>query len=128
MCAPHRVAAATPSLLDPVGTGSVADWTAFRQRLRSAIAQGQLTRSELAQTLGRSSLYRHLGTFVVDANDTLLKPLSSPEDMGLGPAGARSLGDGARHRRRSRRAALEQQAVALGQRLDRPLEVVIRID
>ena len=41
----HRtgVAAATPSLLDPVGTGSVADRTTFRQHVRSAIAQGQLT-------------------------------------------------------------------------------------
>lgn len=94
---------------------------------RSDVASS-LTRSDLAQALCRSSRYRHLGTFVVDATDTLLKPLSWLEDMGLGPAGTRSLGDGSRHLRRSRRAPLEQQAVAPGQRLDRPLEVVIRID
>lgn len=61
------------------------DWTAFREYVRQALADGPLTRSDLAAALGRSSRYRHLRTVVADGNDTLLKPLTWQGDMGLGP-------------------------------------------
>lgn len=62
------------------------DWPRFREYVRGALAEGTLTRSELAATLGRSSRYRHLRGHVADGNDTLLKPLTWQGDMGLGPA------------------------------------------
>jgi hypothetical protein len=62
-----------------------ADWPAFREYVRRALADGPLTRSELAAALGRSSRYRHLRTVVAEGNDTLLKPLSWQGDLGLGP-------------------------------------------
>lgn len=60
------------------------DWPRFRQYVRSALAAGPLTRSELAAALGRSRRYRHLGTMVADGNWTLLKPLTWQGDVGLG--------------------------------------------
>jgi len=60
------------------------DWPRFREYVRNALADGPLTRPELAAALGRSSRYRHLRTHVVDGNDTLLKPLTWQGDMGLG--------------------------------------------
>ena len=61
------------------------DWPRFREYVRNALAEGPLTRTELAAALGRSSRYRHLRSHVVDGNDTLLKPLTWQGDMGLGP-------------------------------------------
>ena len=61
------------------------DWTAFRGYVRDALAEGPLTRSELAAALGRSSRYRHLRTLVTEGNGTLLKPLTWQGDIGLGP-------------------------------------------
>lgn len=61
------------------------DWPRFREYVRRALAQGPLTRSELATALNRSSRYRHLRTHVAEGNDTLLKPLTWQGDMGLGP-------------------------------------------
>jgi hypothetical protein len=61
------------------------DWPRFREYVRNALAEGPLTRSELAAALGRSSRYRHLRSHVLDGNDTLLKPLTWQGDMGLGP-------------------------------------------
>ncbi|MEJ7744236.1 MAG: crosslink repair DNA glycosylase YcaQ family protein [Nocardioidaceae bacterium] len=61
------------------------DWPRFREYVRRALADGPLTRSELAAALGRSSRYRHLRTIVAEGNDTLLKPLTWQGDMGLGP-------------------------------------------
>ena len=61
------------------------DWPRYRAYVRQALADGPLTRSELAAALGRSSRYRHLRTFVAEGNDTLLKPLTWQGDMGLGP-------------------------------------------
>jgi hypothetical protein len=52
--------------------------------VRKALADGPLTRSELAAALRRSRRYRHLGVHVTDGNDTLLKPLTWQGDMGLG--------------------------------------------
>jgi hypothetical protein len=61
------------------------DWPPFRAYVRDALAEGPLTRSELASALGRDSRYRHLVTFVTEGNDTLLKPLTWQGDMALGP-------------------------------------------
>lgn len=66
---------------------SPSEWPRFREYVRNALAEGPLTRSELAAALGRSSRYRHLRTVVAEGNDTLLKPLTWQGDMGLGPAG-----------------------------------------
>lgn len=62
------------------------DWPSFRHYVRRALADGPLTRPELAIALGRSSRYRHLRTILDEGNDTLLKPLTWQGDMGLGPA------------------------------------------
>jgi hypothetical protein len=62
-----------------------ADWPRFREYVRQALDEGPLTRTELADALGRSSRYRHLRTVVAEGNDTLLKPLTWQGDMGLGP-------------------------------------------
>ena len=64
---------------------SPSEWPRFREYVRNALAEGPLTRSELAAALGRSSRYRHLRTVVAEGNDTLLKPLTWQGDMGLGP-------------------------------------------
>jgi hypothetical protein len=61
------------------------DWPRFRAYVRDALGDGSLTRSELADALGRSSRYRNLHTALVEGNDTLLKPLTWQGDMGLGP-------------------------------------------
>ena len=60
------------------------DWPRFREYVRRALADGPLTRSELADALARSSRYRHLATVVAEGNTTLLKPLTWQGDMGLG--------------------------------------------
>jgi hypothetical protein len=60
------------------------DWPRFREYVRESLADGPLTRSELAGALGRSSRYRHLSAFVLEGNDTILKPLTWQGDMGLG--------------------------------------------
>ena len=64
---------------------SPSDWPRFRDYVRRVLAEGPLTRSELAAALGRSSRYRHLRTVIAEGNDTLLKPLTWQGDMGLGP-------------------------------------------
>ena len=61
------------------------DWPRFREYVRNALADGPLTRSELARALGRSSRYRHLRGHVAGGNDTLLKPLTWQGDVGIGP-------------------------------------------
>jgi hypothetical protein len=62
------------------------DWPRFRAYVRRVLADGPLTRSELAAALGRSSRYRHLRSVVAEGNDTLLKALTWQGDVGLGPA------------------------------------------
>jgi hypothetical protein len=61
------------------------DWPQFREHVRDLLADGPLTRAELAAALRRNRRYRHLGTVIEDGNDTLLKPLSWQGDVGLGP-------------------------------------------
>jgi hypothetical protein len=61
------------------------DWPSFRAYVRKALADGPLTRAELASALGRSRRYRHLRDHLLQGNDTLLKPLTWQGDMGLGP-------------------------------------------
>jgi hypothetical protein len=60
------------------------DWPRFRQYVRNALADGPLTRTDLAAALGRSRRYRHLRGHLAEGNDTLLKPLTWQGDMGLG--------------------------------------------
>ncbi len=60
------------------------DWPRFRQYVRKALADGPLTRTDLAAALGRSRLYRHLRSHLAEGSDTLLKPLTWQGDMGLG--------------------------------------------
>jgi hypothetical protein len=61
------------------------NWPRFREYVRNALADGPLTRTELAAALGRSSRYRHLRDHLAGGNETLLKPLTWQGDMGLGP-------------------------------------------
>lgn len=60
------------------------DWPRFREYVREALADGPLTRSELAAAFGRSSRYQNLQPIVAEGNDTVLKPLSWQGDMGFG--------------------------------------------
>jgi hypothetical protein len=60
------------------------EWPAFREHVRTALADGPLTRTELLAAFGRSRRYQHLVPLLADGNDTLLKPLSWQGDMGLG--------------------------------------------
>jgi len=61
------------------------DWPAFRDYVRTALADGPLTLSELTAALGRSSRYRHLCSIIDGGNETLVKPLTWQGVMGLGP-------------------------------------------
>jgi hypothetical protein len=54
--------------------------------VRTALADGPLTRSELTAALGRSSRYRHLRPIIDGGNETLLKPLSWQGDLGFAPS------------------------------------------
>ncbi len=60
------------------------DWPRFRKYVRGALADGPLTRAELAAALGRSKRYRNLRPMVAEGNTTILKPLTWQGDMGLG--------------------------------------------
>jgi hypothetical protein len=61
------------------------DWPRFREHVRTMLADGPVTRSELVSGLKRSSRYRRVHTVLAEGNDTLLKPLTWQGDMGLGP-------------------------------------------
>ncbi len=62
------------------------DWPGFRDYVRSALADGPRTVSELTAALGRSSRYRHLRSIIDEGNETLLKPLCWQGDLGLAPS------------------------------------------
>ncbi len=62
------------------------DWPRFREYVRTALADGPLTISELTAAFGRSSRYRHLRGIIDQGNETLLKPLSWQGDLGLAPS------------------------------------------
>jgi hypothetical protein len=68
-----------------------ADWPAFREAVRDALADGPLTRQDLGSALTRDARYRHLGFVFSENNWTLIKPLMWLGDMSFGrSAGGRA--------------------------------------
>jgi len=62
-----------------------ADWPAFREAVRDALAGGPLTREELGAAVTARRRFRHLGFAFADGAGTLLKPLAWQGDMSFGP-------------------------------------------
>jgi hypothetical protein len=62
-----------------------ADWPAFRETVREALADGPLTRRELGAAVTARPRYEHLGFAFADGAGTLLKPLMWQGDMSFGP-------------------------------------------
>ncbi len=62
-----------------------ADWPAFRETVRHALAGGPLTVTELGAAVTRKSQYRHLRPVFDDGAGTLVKPLTWLGDMSFGP-------------------------------------------
>ncbi|NCT90276.1 winged helix DNA-binding domain-containing protein [Cellulomonas sp. APG4] len=63
-----------------------ADWPGFRAAVRESLADGPLTREELAAALATTPRYAHLGAAVTDPQATILKPLAWHGDVCLGPS------------------------------------------
>lgn len=61
------------------------DWPDFRSAVREALADGPLTRAELAAAITRTPRFAHLGPAVTGGSDTLLKPLTWQGVMSFGP-------------------------------------------
>ena len=61
------------------------DWPRFREAVREALADGPLTRAELAGAVIAQPEFRHLGFAFADGSGTLLKPLAWQGDMSFGP-------------------------------------------
>lgn len=62
------------------------DWPDLREVVREALADGPLTRPELAAAVTARSRFAHLGPAFAGAADTLLKPLMWQGDMSFGPS------------------------------------------
>ena len=62
-----------------------ADWPAFREQVRAALAGGPLTLAELGEAATAKRRFRHLRAFFPDGAWTLVKPLTWQGDMSLGP-------------------------------------------
>ncbi len=62
-----------------------ADWPAFREAVREALAGGPLTIAELGAAVTRKTAYRHLRSLFNDGAWTLIKPLTWQGDMSFGP-------------------------------------------
>jgi hypothetical protein len=62
-----------------------ADWPALRAAVRDALADGPITRDELAAAITARPTFRHLGFAFADGAVTLLKPLAWLGDMSFGP-------------------------------------------
>ena len=62
-----------------------ADWPALRAAVREALADGPMTRPELAAAVAAHSRFRHLASAFTDPSATLLKPLAWQGDVSLGP-------------------------------------------
>jgi hypothetical protein len=62
-----------------------ADWPALRSAVRDALADGPVTREELAAAITARPTFRHLGFAFADGAGTLLKPLAWLGDMSFGP-------------------------------------------
>jgi DNA glycosylase AlkZ-like len=63
-----------------------ADWPAFRETVRDAVADEPLTRRELQAAVGRHSRFRDAAAGLTSSSDTLLKPLMWQGDLCFGPA------------------------------------------
>jgi winged helix DNA-binding protein len=61
------------------------DWPLLRETVRDALADGPLTRDELATAVTARPKFRHLGFAFADGSATLLKPLAWQGDMSFGP-------------------------------------------
>jgi hypothetical protein len=61
------------------------DWPLLREAVREALADGPLTRAELAGAITARPKFRHLGFAFADGAGTLLKPLAWQGDMSFGP-------------------------------------------
>ena len=62
-----------------------ADWPAFRESVREALADGPLTVGELGAAVTRKRRYRHLRPVFDEGAGTLVKPLTWQGDMSFGP-------------------------------------------
>ena len=63
-----------------------ADWPAFRETVREAVAESPLTRQELASAVGRRRRFRAAAAGLTSGSDTLLKSLMWQGDLCFGPA------------------------------------------
>ena len=63
-----------------------ADWPAFRETVRDALADEPLTRQELQVAVGRRGRFRNAAAGLSSNSDTLLKPLMWQGDVCFGPA------------------------------------------
>ena len=63
-----------------------ADWPVLREAVREALADGPMTRAELAAALTAHPRFRHLATALTDPSATFLKPLAWQGDVSLGPS------------------------------------------
>ena len=62
-----------------------ADWGAFREAVRDALADGPLTVPELGAAVTRRAAYRHLRPVFDEGVGTFFKPLTWQGDMSFGP-------------------------------------------
>jgi len=62
------------------------DWPAFRETVREAVAEGPLTRQELAVAVARRRSFRVAAAGLASSSDTLLKPLMWQGDLCFGAA------------------------------------------
>ena len=62
------------------------DWPAFREAVREAVAEGPLTRQELAVAVARLRPFRAAAAGLISSSDTLLKALMWQGDLCFGPA------------------------------------------
>ena len=62
------------------------DWPALRAAVREALADGPLTREQLATAVAGTPRFRHLTTAFTHPSATFLKPFAWQGDLSLGPA------------------------------------------
>ena len=63
-----------------------ADWQPLRETVAAALADGPLTREELAAAVTARPAFRHLGAAFADGADTFFKPLAWQGVMSFGPS------------------------------------------
>ena len=74
-----------PSWIEAYGLAP-ADWPAFREAVRDAVAEVPLTREDLAAALARKRRYRLAAAGLTSESDTLLKALMWQGDVCFGPS------------------------------------------